>query len=33
MEKIALYDGRTGETFDNPITVGVYVHVKTSPLS
>ena len=31
--KTVLYDGRTGEPFDHPITVGVMYMFKTSPLS
>jgi DNA-directed RNA polymerase beta subunit len=28
-----LFDGKTGEPFDEPVTVGREVHVETAPLS
>ena len=31
--KIRLRDGRTGEEFDNPVTVGYMYMLKTSPFS
>ena len=29
MERLYLYDGRTGEPFDNEVTVGIHVYLKT----
>ena len=33
MEKLILYDGRTGETFDNRVTVGYMYILKLASLS
>ena len=33
MEKLYLYDGRTGEAFDNGVTVGYMYILKLAPLS
>ena len=33
MEKQFLYDGRTGDPFEKPVTVGVMYMLKLTPLS
>ena len=33
MEKLILYDGRTGEAFDNQSNCWIYVYLKTSSFS
>ena len=29
--KLCLRDGRTGEYFDNPVTVGIHVYAEAAP--